>query len=102
MSRTGIIAFWFAFELTARKRQPHDTLRNVLSERVRHVFAAVISRLPVDSAPKPRMSSSGKGPTMHRFGYAIAALIAPAFAAGRVRSFSIFSKTMAKTTTKTV
>jgi hypothetical protein len=39
---------------------------------------------------------------MHRFGYAIAALIAPAFAAGRVRSFSVFSKTTAKTTTKTV
>jgi hypothetical protein len=48
------------------------------------------------------MSSSGKGTAMHRFGYAIAALIAPAFAAGRVRSFSIFSKTTAKTTTKTV
>jgi hypothetical protein len=48
------------------------------------------------------MSSSGKGPNMHRFGYAIAALIAPAFAAGRVRSFSISSKTTAKTTTKTV
>jgi hypothetical protein len=39
---------------------------------------------------------------MHRFGFAIAALIAPAFSAGRVRSLPIFSKTMAKTTTKTV
>jgi hypothetical protein len=39
---------------------------------------------------------------MHRFGFAIAALIAPALSAGRVRSFPIFSKTAAKTTTKTV
>jgi hypothetical protein len=56
----------------------------------------------LDFAPKPRMSNIGKGTAMHRFGYAIAALIAPAFAAGRVRSFSISSKTTAKTTTKTV
>ncbi|WP_162710573.1 hypothetical protein [Rhizobiales bacterium] len=48
------------------------------------------------------MSNSGKGTAMHRFGTSIAALIAPAFVAGRVRSFSIFSKTTAKTTTKTV
>ncbi len=37
---------------------------------------------------------------MRRLGYAIAALIAPAFAAGRTRHFS--TKTTAKTTTKTV
>jgi len=39
---------------------------------------------------------------MHRFGLTIAALIAPAFVAGRVRYFPNFSKTTAKTTTKTV
>ncbi len=37
---------------------------------------------------------------MRRFGLAISALIVPAFAAGRVRHFSL--KTTAKTTTKTV
>jgi hypothetical protein len=47
------------------------------------------------------MSSARKGnPSMRRFGYAIAAMIIPAFAAGRVRHFSY--KTAAKTTTKTV
>ncbi|WP_156392516.1 hypothetical protein [Rhizobium sp. Root482] len=48
------------------------------------------------------MSNIGKGTDMHRSGYSIAALIAPAFAAGRARSFPILSKTTAKTTTKTV
>jgi hypothetical protein len=37
---------------------------------------------------------------MRRLGFAIAALIVPAFAAGRVRHFSV--KTTAKTTAKTV
>lgn len=39
---------------------------------------------------------------MRRFGLTIAALIAPAFTAGRVRDFSFNSKNVAKTTTKTV
>ena len=37
---------------------------------------------------------------MRRLGFAIAAMIVPAFAAGRARHFSL--KTPAKTTTKTV
>lgn len=39
---------------------------------------------------------------MHRYGLAIARMIAPAFNAGRVRYCVSFSKTTAKTTTKTV
>ena len=39
---------------------------------------------------------------MFRLGIAIASMIAPAFAAGRVRHCVHFSKTAAKTTTKTV
>lgn len=55
----------------------------------------------VDSAAKASMSSREKeGQTMRRLGYAIAAMIIPAFAAGRARHFS--TKTTAKTTTKTV
>jgi hypothetical protein len=39
---------------------------------------------------------------MFRLGLAIASMIAPAFAAGRVRHCGQVSKTAAKTTTKTV
>nr|CAI0340099.1 conserved hypothetical protein [Rhizobiaceae bacterium] len=39
---------------------------------------------------------------MYRYGLAIARMIAPAFNAGRVRRCVSISKTVAKTTTKTV
>jgi hypothetical protein len=46
------------------------------------------------------ISGREKETRMRRLGFAIAALIAPAFAAGRVRHFSL--KTTAKMTIKTV
>jgi hypothetical protein len=48
------------------------------------------------------MSSHAQGTAMFRLGLAIASKIAPAFSAGPVRHCVHFSKTAAKTTTKTV
>jgi hypothetical protein len=47
-------------------------------------------------------STQRKGTDMNRLGFSIARMIAPAFTAGRVRHCVSISKTLAKTTTKTV
>jgi hypothetical protein len=63
-------------------------------QRIRH------ARL--DSSQDRRIQQARKGTDMNRFGLSIACMIAPAFNAGRVRYCVSISKTMAKTTTKTV
>nr|WP_314089870.1 hypothetical protein [uncultured Shinella sp.] len=56
----------------------------------------------LDSSADERIQHPRKGTDMNRFGLSIARMIAPAFNAGRVRYCVSISKTMAKTTTKTV
>ncbi|WP_421590023.1 hypothetical protein [Shinella sp. M27] len=56
----------------------------------------------LDSSADERIQHARKGTAMYRFGQSIARMIAPAFNAGRVRYCVSISKTMAKTTTKTV
>ncbi|MCF3642395.1 hypothetical protein LXM94_20700 [Rhizobium sp. TRM95111] len=48
------------------------------------------------------MSNGGKGSAMNRLGHAIADMFAPVHSTGGFCRFSGFSKTTAKTTTKTV
>ncbi|MGQ3239822.1 hypothetical protein [Shinella sp.] len=61
-----------------------------------------IGHARLDSLQDERIQHARKGTDMNRFGITIASMIAPAFNAGRVRYCVSISKTMAKTTTKTV
>jgi len=56
----------------------------------------------LDSSQDQRIQHARKGTDMNRFGLSIARMIAPAYNAGRVRYCVSISKTVAKTTTKTV
>jgi hypothetical protein len=61
-----------------------------------------IGQARLDSSRDQRIQHARKGTDMNRFGLSIARMIAPAFNAGRVRYCVSNSKTLAKTTTKTV
>ncbi|WP_432346025.1 hypothetical protein WMC41_20420 [Shinella yambaruensis] len=90
----------------AENALPHQRCFGLMTFGVRLKSRALaksrIVHARLDSSADERMQHARKGTAMYRCGLAIARMIAPAFNAGRVRRCVSISKTMAKTTTKTV